>query len=403
MIQLSYIESTGTQYINTGINGNQFTRIETEILPSSTSLYENSFICSSWTIEGPLLITYRNVWRWHAGKSADSSTIDTNNYSILELDLTGFSVNGNRYDFIGTGATTSNPIYLFNRVGSSGRNGFGKIKYFRVFQNNTLIQNLIPVKDDNDVVCFYDTISQSYFYNGGTGDFIAGDPLIPYYTVNFNGNGGTGYMNPQNINIDTEEELTINSFIRDGYIFKGWSTTATGNVEYTDGETVYNLTQPYETITLYAVWEESPMAIILQTNTSEHNKLYKEITPIQSFYGTLKDETSLINPKIILYGDLGVISSANYITIPKFNRSYFINEYKSIRQGLVEISCHVDVLYTYRNIIKQQNAIIRRQENEWNLYLNDGSFKVYQNPLVLTKAFPNGFNTQEFVLAVAGS
>ena len=48
-------------------------------------------------------------------------------------------------------------------------------------------------------------------------------------------------------------------------------------------------------------------------------------------------------------------------------------------------------------------AIVKRQENRWNLYLDDGSFKVYQNPMVLTKAFPQGFTTQEFVLAVAGS
>ena len=33
---------------------------------------------------------------------------------------------------------------------------------------------LIPVKDENDVVCMYDKISDTYFRNAGTGDFIAG-------------------------------------------------------------------------------------------------------------------------------------------------------------------------------------------------------------------------------------
>ena len=65
--------------------------------------------------------------------------------------------------------------------------------------------------------------------------------------------------------------------------------------------------------------------------------------------------------------------------------------------------CHVDALTSFANDIKANTAIIKRNENKWNLYLNDGTFKIYQNPDVLTKEFPSGFNAQEFILAVAGS
>ena len=75
---------------------------------------------------------------------------------------------------------------------------------------------------------------------------------------------------------------------------------------------------------------------------------------------------------------------------------------RSIRNGLVEFSCHVDVLSSFATDIRNNIGVVKRQENKWNLYLNDGSFKVYQNPNVLTKAFPSGFTTQELVLAVAG-
>lgn len=53
--------------------------------------------------------------------------------------------------------------------------------------------------------------------------------------------------------------------------------------------------------------------------------------------------------------------------------------------------------------IRNNTAIIKRQQEQWNLYLNDGSLKCYQDPIILTKAFPSGFTTQEFVLAVAGA
>lgn len=143
--------------------------------------------------------------------------------------------------------------------------------------------------------------------------------------------------------------------------------------------------------------------IILQRNNSELNKVTKSIDNIMTVSGTLKEETSIIDPIIKIECNISDVKGCNYISVPEFGRSYFVNNIRSIRNGLVEFSCHVDVLSTYAEQIKNNTGIIKRQENEWNLYLNDGTFKVYQNPNVLTKAFPSGFTTQEFVLAVAGS
>ena len=91
------------------------------------------------------------------------------------------------------------------------------------------------------------------------------------------------------------------------------------------------------------------------------------------------------------------------MTIGKFGRKYFVNNISSIRQGLIEISAHVDVLTTYKAKIRENRAIIKRSQGNYNLYLNDGSLKVQQNPKISTKAFPQGFITSiEFVLAIAG-
>lgn len=143
--------------------------------------------------------------------------------------------------------------------------------------------------------------------------------------------------------------------------------------------------------------------IKLQINNSERERLSKDITDISTVSGVLKEETSIIDPVIKIECDLSDFVNCNYMTIPAFGRSYFVNNIRSIRNGLVEFACHVDVLSSFARQIRRNTAIIKKQENEWNLYLNDGTFKVYQNPKVLTKAFPSGFTTQEFVLAVAGS
>lgn len=146
-----------------------------------------------------------------------------------------------------------------------------------------------------------------------------------------------------------------------------------------------------------------PFSIILQRNNSEQNRVTKNLTNLLTVSGELKSETSIIDPVIMIECDLAVVVNCNYMTISTFNRSYFVNNIRSIRSGLVEFSCHVDVLSSFATAIKTNSAIIKKQEKNWNLYLNDGTFKVYQNPNVLTRPFPTGFSTQEFVLAVAGS
>ena len=148
------------------------------------------------------------------------------------------------------------------------------------------------------------------------------------------------------------------------------------------------------------------MNIVLMLNNSEPERVTKDLQTLATLTGSLKDGTSVINPTILLQGTPATIQqivTSNYLQIPDFGRYYFIRDISSVRTNLWEISCHVDVLQSYATQIKEQTGIVQRQENKWNLYLNDGSFKVYQNPNVLTKPFPNGFKTNEFVIAIAGS
>ena len=144
-------------------------------------------------------------------------------------------------------------------------------------------------------------------------------------------------------------------------------------------------------------------SIILQTNLSDNRKLDKDVSEIMTVTGSFKSATSILNPVIVIEADLSELTNCNYMTIDTFGRKYFITDIRSISNDLVEITGHVDVLSTYANEIRRNNAIIRKQTNSYNLYLNDGSLKTYQNPKIITKEFPSGFTTQEFVLAVAGS
>ena len=143
--------------------------------------------------------------------------------------------------------------------------------------------------------------------------------------------------------------------------------------------------------------------ITLQKNKSETNAVNKELTDIVTVEGTLKTETSIIDPVIVIECDIDDVTRCNYAHIPKFDRYYFVRNITSVRNGLVEFSMHVDVLMSFKKGLLGNRAIVKKQENDWNLYLNDGTFKTYQNPMVTTKEFPSGFSAMEFVMAIAGS
>ena len=142
--------------------------------------------------------------------------------------------------------------------------------------------------------------------------------------------------------------------------------------------------------------------IHFQQNLSETVALTKSVVPITTLNGTLRDESSIIAPKILVAADLVQLNGANYMWIPVLNRYYFIEDMVSVRQGLVEVSARVDVLSTYADYIRQNKGIVFRQEKRWNLYLIDGVLEIYQNPIVTTVNFPRGFEGQSYVLTLAG-
>lgn len=145
--------------------------------------------------------------------------------------------------------------------------------------------------------------------------------------------------------------------------------------------------------------------IIFGQNQSENNKLDKTIANTFTYDGTLKNSTSIIAPTIIVQGNPSLFASCNYMDIAAFDRKYFIDDITVMAADIVEIKGRVDVLSSYADAIRQNTAILLRQENKWNLYLNDGSFSVYQNEITITKRVGSGplpFGSYNYVLTVAG-
>lgn len=144
------------------------------------------------------------------------------------------------------------------------------------------------------------------------------------------------------------------------------------------------------------------MILKLYKNISEKNVVDKDITELAVITGTLRDDCSIINPVIMIEDTAGFdLKFTNYAYIEEFGRFYYINNIVC-KNNLFELQMHVDVLKTHANGIRNNYAVISRQQHRYNLYLQDGVFKTYAYPHIEIKQFPNGFTDYNFIFSVAG-
>ena len=107
------------------------------------------------------------------------------------------------------------------------------------------------------------------------------------YTVSFDSNDATSTMESQTFTYGTPQALNKNKFIRTGYEFAGWATSANGEVTYNDKQD-YSIGT--EDVTLYAKWKAIVYSITYEldggTNAPDNPAIYT----IEDLI-TLKDPT----------------------------------------------------------------------------------------------------------------
>ena len=146
------------------------------------------------------------------------------------------------------------------------------------------------------------------------------------------------------------------------------------------------------------------ISVKLCHNSSPVEKIGKTLDAGSSYDCVLKADTSVLTPTIILC-DTGVnLKGYNYMYIADFGRYYFIDDIVTKNNDVWEVSGHVDVLETYKSQILANTAVIKRQEKQYNLYLDDPEFHTYNYEQIQTLKFPaNAFDkTLSYVLVCNG-
>ena len=181
--EVEYIESTGTQYIDTGVQAYQNTAVEFKIASMSQQVTTWPVLFGAQVYDdgrNRFGISYKFIARTGSSSFGPSSiTYDEPHVGRLELDK--YTLDGVTYTATSAWVDPGISIYLFsiNDAKKPGRTdcaAVARFYYFKIYQGTKLVRDLIPCyrKSDN-VAGMYDTVNKVFYTNNGTGTFIVGN------------------------------------------------------------------------------------------------------------------------------------------------------------------------------------------------------------------------------------
>ena len=189
-IPLEYIESTGTQYIDTGIKPTVDTSITATMSTSDISTGPTFFGAISNKVG--LLVSTRSNGNGTVYLNGTDNAAIISNYTIEEDSIYKITVYNNKFIVskdngspetrTGTTSITANNYNIIiigrNNAGTIERLGNFKIYEFSIYQNNSLVRNYTPVKNiKTGEIGLYDYITNTLYTSASQDPFIAGPEL----------------------------------------------------------------------------------------------------------------------------------------------------------------------------------------------------------------------------------
>lgn len=164
--KLEYIQSSGKQYIDTGVIVKDITEIKVDFQAVTILSGENQY-ASSW-------VDYSN----HIQIGINRNTfIDSGGVTYSQTS----SVTA-RTQAVGVPLGTVNlHLYLFAQSESTGALHYssGRIFSCQITTADGLVRNFVPCKNPDGVIGMYDVVNDKFYQNSGSDTFIAGTDLGP--------------------------------------------------------------------------------------------------------------------------------------------------------------------------------------------------------------------------------
>ena len=188
--RLEYIQSSGTQYIDTGIKGNQNIKVDIDFIvvdngnfwPFGARTTANTRSFAIWSSTGIIDGAFRVGFDNTSGYTGSNGSAQKNTRFRVVHSKDGTYINDTLVwtasgysDF----ATTNNLLAFATYDGTTIQKTAMKLYSLKLWNNGTLVRNFVPVKQGT-TVGMYDTVSGQFFTNAAT----SGPNFTPGPTVN---------------------------------------------------------------------------------------------------------------------------------------------------------------------------------------------------------------------------
>lgn len=178
--ELKYIESSGTQYIDTGFIANNNTRVvmDFELTGDNPSdvhaLYGTR---SSSTVDCYVFLWNGSKHRVYYGTNYnDIGTTTMTGRRVVDQNKETTLFDGETRTYENVDFTTPRTLKLFasDNGGTIRWNAYAKVYSCRIYDNDVLIRDYVPCTNLDGEVGLWDKVNDTFYGNAGTGEFIAG-------------------------------------------------------------------------------------------------------------------------------------------------------------------------------------------------------------------------------------
>lgn len=220
---LEYIQSTGSQYIDTEyiVNSNSVIHFSFSglTLPRTG---DHAIFGSGW---GTFHLLYNSVTvvKWWSGSNAQMA-VNTNSINKVIAANKYITVNGTTSNVSGLSSFPSKNFCILNTGdnanGSGSWRGAMKIHACQIYDNGTLIRDFVPCKNSSGESGLFDKVNKVFYKSLSSTQFVAG-PVAEYTQLKYiqsNGNQyiDTGFKPSSNTRIVIDMEPTSSST---GFLF----------------------------------------------------------------------------------------------------------------------------------------------------------------------------------------
>ena len=186
-IPIEYLEFTGTQYIDPNITIKGTSKFEFDVQSSNTTNLQ--IIGSGGSTDKGLVsvrkgdnLEYFTFWRNSKPYTPGNILVDTQRHLFVQ-DIYNNIVRIDQHveTIPDVWSGTAYKIYIgaYSKQGTANTTYGWTGKYYSVkfYENNTLVRDFIPALDYNETPCMYERVEGKFYYNAGTGNFIAGPAI----------------------------------------------------------------------------------------------------------------------------------------------------------------------------------------------------------------------------------